>query len=165
MASGATLLTLVPAAFDPPVTDPATWGLRNSTPHLDFAEGANYAAIWSGVVLPTPSYGGGGIRLKIHWRAATATTGVVVWGGSIERQVSQDQDSDGFGAETTVASSATNGTSGVENVTDLDLTSGTNMDSLAAGEAARIKIRRLPGDASDTMVGSAELTLIEIREI
>lgn len=164
MASGSSLIPLHPDSFDSPASNSAVRGIRNTTPHIAFDDTTDQGAIWSGLILPYPNYTGGGLRVKVHWRAATATSGSAVWEASLERQVSQDQDSDGFGAATT-ASGTANGTSGVETVTNVDLTSGTNMDSVAVSEAFRLLLRRLPTNGSDNMVGNAEVTMVEICEL
>ena len=102
------------------------------------------------------NYAGGGLTLDIYWMATSATTGDVVWGGSIERAQSggTDQDSDSFATEQLSTAVTTSGT----------FSSGANMDSLAAGEPFRLKIARKPADAGDTMTGDAEFTEAHLKE-
>ena len=97
--------------------------------------------------------------------ATSATSGDVVWGGSIERaqEGGTDQDADSFAAEQTATSTA-NGTSGIKTKTTLTFTSGAVMDSLAAGEPFRLKIARKAADAADTMTGDAEWCEAHIKE-
>jgi hypothetical protein len=164
MASGDTLAVFIPQANEPPSSNNATLDARNSILVLDFDPTTSESAIFRGV-LPG-NYSGGGLTLDIYWMATSATTGDVVWGGSIERAQSggTDQDADSFATEQLSAAVTTNATSGIKNKSTITFTSGANMDSLAAGEPFRIKIARKPADAGDTMAGDAELTEACLKE-
>jgi len=156
MASGDTLAGFLPQANEPPSSNNAALDTRNSIWVLDFDPTTSESAIFRGV-LPS-NYAGGGLTLEIWWAATSATTGDVVWGGSIERaqEGGSDQDTDSFATEQLSTAVTTNATSGIKNKSTITFTSGANMDSLAAGEPFRLKIARKPADAGDTMAGDAE---------
>ena len=134
MASGDTLAVFIPQANEPPSSNPATFDSRNRILVLDFDTTTSESAIFRGV-LPA-NYAGGGLTLDIYWMATSATTGDVVWGGSIERAQSggTDQDSDSFATEQ------------------------------LSTEPFRLKIARKPADAGDTMTGDAEFTEAHLKE-
>lgn len=161
MASGNTLLTVGPLSNEPPSANYATLDLRNSHPCLDFDAATIEYANFSGI-LPA-HYAGGGLTLKIHWSATSATSGNVVWNAAIEAIASLDIDADSFATAQTATGTA-NGTSGVETITTITFSSGANMDSLAAGGAFRLQVSRNATSGSDTMTGDAELLYMEILE-
>lgn len=161
MASGNTLVTLYPADNEPPPSNYATADTRNGHPCLDFDDTTQEAAIFS-FVLPR-HYAGGGITVYAHWAATSATSGTVGWDVAIERVgSSQDIDSDSFATAQTITAATTNATSGIPTITNVAITDGANMDSLAVGEVGRIRIRR--DVSSDTATGDAELLAVEIKE-
>ena len=144
----------------PPASAYATPDTRNSHPVLDFDADTDENAIFGGV-LPT-TYAGGGLTIEIYWTATSGTADDVVWNADIER-MNTDLDADSFvGAN--AATSTTNGTSGIITKTTITFTNGADMDSLAAGEAFRLKITRDANAAGDTMTGDAELHRVVMRE-
>lgn len=162
MASGDTLLTFTPLANQPPASSYATFDTRNNHVVLDFDASADEAAIF-GDVLPR-HYAGGGITVTIVWMATTATSGNVVWSVAIERMdTATDLDADSFATANT-ATAAAPATSGAPAYTTIAFTSGAQMDSLAVGEAFRIKVSRTGSSGSDTMTGDAELLRVELKE-
>lgn len=163
MASGNTLFSLTPQASQPPASGYCQQDTRNSISVLAYdASTAEYAVFVT--VIPA-FYSGGGLTFDIYWMAATATSGGVVWGVSIERDndANHDLDSDAFATEQT-ASGTANGTSGKLTKTTVTVSSGANMDSAAAGDPIRIKVRRLPSDVLDTMAGDAQIEAIHCKE-
>ena len=75
----------------------------------------------------------------------------------------QDIDSDGFATAKTITAATVPGTSGIINVSNVTLTAGaTDTDSVAAGEAFRIRLRR--DVANDTATGDAEFYAMELKE-
>lgn len=162
MASGNTLLTLLPLANEPPATAYATLDLRNGHPTLDFDTTTQEAAIFT-AVLPR-HYAGGGITVYLHWTATTATTGTIGWDVAFERMsdATTDIDADSFATAQTVTAATVAGTSGVVTVTNVAVTTGANIDSIAVGESFRIRIRR--DVANDTAAGDAELLAVELKE-
>ena len=164
MASGDTLAVFTPYQNEPPSSSYATLDLRNGHPVLDFDAAADESAIFTGV-LPR-NYAGGGLTITLIWAATSATTGTCRWATAIERiDTGQDLDSDGFATANTTGATAP-GTSGAPAYTSIAHTSGAQMDSLAAGEAFRLKVTRDADGTSgtDDMTGDAELIGVEIKE-
>lgn len=162
MASGDTLLIFTPLANEPPASNYATLDMRNQHPVLDFDDTTQEAACFT-AILPR-HYAGGGITVYVHWAATSATSGTVGWDVAFERigDGSQDLDSDGFATAQTITAVTVPGTSGNVDITNVAVTDGANIDSIAVGEAFRLRVRR--DVASDTAVGDAELVAIELKE-
>ena len=162
MATGDSLLVFGPLHNEPPASNPATLDQRNGHPVLDFDATTNEDAIFTGVM--PQHYGGGGVTVYIHYSMSSATSGDVDWDVAFERigDQQQDVDSDGFAAANSVDNTTVPATSGLVDVVSVAFTNGVDMDSVAAGEAFRIKLTR---DAvSDTAAGDVELHAVELRE-
>lgn len=163
MASGDTLLIFTPLCNQPLETSIATLDLRNSHPILDFDDASDKSAVF-GAIMPR-NYAGGGVTVDIHYAMSSATSGNVVWNAAFERigDEIQDLDSPGFAAANEVVDAvpSENGEVGVASIT---FTDGADMDSVAVGEAFRLKITRDGDDGSDTASGDAELLRVEIKE-
>ncbi|MFQ6027398.1 MAG: hypothetical protein ACE5Q6_07895, partial [Dehalococcoidia bacterium] len=99
-----------------------------------------------------------------HYAMSSATSGDIDWDAAFERIGDQqlDIDSDSFAAVNSVDNTTVPGTSGFIDVVSIAFTDGADMDSVAAGEAFRLKVTR--DAASDTASGDAELWAVEIRE-
>jgi len=94
----------------------------------------------------------------------SATAGTIDWDAAFERIGDQqlDIDGDGFAAVNSVDNITVPAICGYVDVVSVPFTDGADMDSVAAGEAFRIKITR---DAiNDDAAGDAELVAVEIRE-
>lgn len=165
MASGDTLLEFFPADNEPPATIYATLDMRNSHPTLDFDGSADEEAVFSGI-LPR-NYAGGGITVISYWAFTSATSGSLRVQSSIERidASSLDIDADSFATANSAGGTAP-GTSGQVVAVSIAHTSGAQMDSLAAGENFRLKIRRDADGTSgtDDITTDAELISVEIKE-
>lgn len=104
-------------------------------------------------------YNSGGITLKLPWAATSATSGNVVWGGAIRAIPDDAEDLDttahsyDFNEVTDAAPSAV----GEIVYPSITFTDGADIDSLAAGQAFILRIRRNADDAADTMTGDARL--------
>lgn len=163
MASGDTLGVFVPQDNEPPSANYATLDTRNGHPVLDFDAGTDESATFTGV-LPR-HYASGGITITVIWTATTGTSGDVVWQTFFERvDTATDIDADSFDATGVSATATTNGTSGAPTYTTLAHSDGARLDSVAAGEAFRLKVTRNADDAADTMTGDAEIVAIEMKE-
>lgn len=162
MASGDTLCCFFPQDNEPPSSNFATLDTRNGHLVLDFDTSTQETAIFKGV-LPR-HYAGGGITVYLHWAATSATTGTIGWDVAFERigDGSQDIDSDGFATAQTVTAATVPATSGHVDITNVAVTDGANIDSIAVGEAFRLRVRR--DVASDTASGDAELLAVELKE-
>lgn len=162
MATGNSLAEFLGGYGEPPSSNYATFDVRNGRPVADYDAGTIETLHFTGVV---PSqYAGGGVTVELTWMATSATSGDVVWGVSWEEldANNNDLDSDTFGAETTGAGTA-NGTSGKTTKTSLNI-SHANMGSPAAGDAFRLKVRRVATDGGDTATGDAELLTVHVKE-
>lgn len=164
MATGNTLLVLGALAARKPSTAYPQFAVRNAHPVQKFDDTTEEACYFE-CILPR-TYGGNGITVYVHWSATSAIALGVVWGISFERigEGSQDSDSDGFASEKTVAASAPVAASGNVDIASLAFSNGAEIDSIAVGEWFRVKIARKVGNASDLMVGDAELWGLEIQE-
>jgi hypothetical protein len=162
MASGNTLFTFFPTDNEPPGTNYATFDTRNGHPVLDFDDTTGEAAIFTGVV--PRNYAGGGITIYVHAMATTATTGTMGWLVGFERMsdATTDLDSDSFASNQTITAVTVPGTSGVVLVLNVAVSNGANMDSIAVGEAFRIKLTR--DVTNDTAAGDVEFLALEGKE-
>ena len=89
----------------------------------------------------------------------TATSGNVRWGVQFEK-TGTDLDADSYDTNAQ-ATSAANGTSGIESVASITITT---IDSLVAGDRFRLRVYRVAADATnDTMTGDAQLVSVEVR--
>lgn len=165
MASGNTLAIFTPLHNEPPASNYATLDLRNYHPCLDFDGATDEEAVFSGI-LPR-NYSGGGLTVYLHVGFTSATSGNAYWQVAIERMDdgTLDLDADSF-ASFQGAAGNPNGTSGVMTLVTIAFTAGAQMDSLAAGEMFRLKIRRdADGSAgTDDVTTDAELFGVEIKE-
>jgi len=162
MASGDTLLLLPATSGIPTSSNGATFDIRNQHPVADFDAATNESLVFS-AIMPR-NYGGGGLTAYIHYSMSSAVSGDIDWDIALERigDQQQDVDSDGFAAVNSVDNTTVPGTSGNVDIVNITFTDGADMDSIAVGEAFRLKITR---DAvSDTATGDAELHHIEIKE-
>lgn len=144
-----------PLDNEAPSSNFATLDTRNGHPCLDFDTTTQETAIFSGY-LPA-DYSGAGVTVYIWCALTSATSGTVGWDVAFERMdvSSLDTDADSFGSATTVTAATVPGTSGQFLKMSVNVSNGSNMDSLAAGEMFRLRIRR--DVANDTATGDAEL--------
>lgn len=138
---------------------------RNGHLVLDFDGATDEEAVFEGV-LPR-RYGGGGLTVNLHVAFTSATTGSVRFQAAIERIDASglDIDADSFAAFQGGGGSAP-GTSGQVIVVAVAFANGAEMDSLAVGEAFRLKIRRDADGTSgtDDIATDAELLRVELLE-
>jgi len=162
MASGDTLLIFHPLGNEPPASNYATLDLRNNHVVLDFDDTTAEGAVWSSV-LPR-NYAGGGITVYVHWSATSATTNTGGWTVEFERvgDAQQDVDSDGFASAQTITAATVPGTSGHVKITNVAVSNGANMDSIAVGEKFRLRLKR--DVANDSAVGDLEVHCVELKE-
>lgn len=149
----------------PPASAYATIDTRNSHPVLDFDGSTDEEAIFAGV-LPT-GYAGGGLTCEVFCAFTSATSGSVRWQAAIERidASSLDIDADNAAAYQSAGGTAP-GTSGQIIKVAITFTDGAQMDSLAAGEAFRLRIRRDADGTSgtDDITTDSELLRVVLRE-
>jgi hypothetical protein len=154
-----TYATFTATDNQPPATAFATLDTRGTgIAVLDFDATTDESAVFVGII-PEGASLGSGLKVRLHWMASTATADNCRWGVQFEKS-GTDLDSDSFDTAAE-AHSAANGTSGIETVTEITITT---IDSLAAGDRFRLKVFRNADDATnDTMTGDAELIAVEIR--
>ena len=162
MASGDTLLILTPLASEYDDDAPATHDVLNNHPLLDFCDDDFEYATWS-AIMPR-HYDQSGITVLIHWTHLTATEGDVDWDVAFERIGDQIQDIyyTSFAAYKSADNNTVPGTTGLVDVVSLEFSDGAEIDSIAAGELFRVRIRR--DGVSDTAVGDAQLLMVELKE-
>lgn len=165
MATTNVLVQWTPLANEPPSAAFATPDLRNLHVVLDFDGATDEEAVFSGV-LPA-HYSGGGLTINTFWSFTSATSGSLRVQTAIERINASglDIDADSFASFNSAGGTAPATSGMVIKVTTTHAT-GAEMDSLAAGEAFRLKIRRDADGTSgtDDITTDAELLAIEIRE-
>lgn len=156
---------LYPTGYEPPASNYATLDTRNAHTVLDFDGSTDEEAVWT-FQLPS-HYAGGGLSVDIFCSFTSATSGSVRWQAAIERMdlSSLDIDSDSFASFQSAGGSAP-GTSGRIIKVTVAFTDGAQMDSLAAGELGRLKIRRDADGTSgtDDITTDAEVLAVVIRE-
>lgn len=162
MATGNALAEFTALSVEPPAANAAALDVRNAQPHLAFDAAADEVACFAGVM--PDHYGAGGVNVILIWRAASATSGNVVWTVAFERQDDEglDVDADSFATAVT-ATAAAPGTSGMLQYTTIALTDS-EIDGLLKNERYRLKVTRDADNGSDTMAGDAELVHVYIRE-
>jgi hypothetical protein len=169
MASGDTLMVLLPHGSIPPATAyatldtvPATTATPDiSTPVLDFDSSGDEFADWS-VVMPRHYAGTTGITLTLYW-TSEVTSGTVAWACQIRREENSSAHIAGDFATAVVASADTvEGTARNMNYTELAMTNGAQIDSVVAGEAMTVRVFR--DVSADNMASDAELHKVEIQE-
>ena len=165
MASGNFLASFTPLSNEPPASAFATIDTRNGHVVLDFDGATDEEAVFSGV-LPA-NYAGGGLTIDTYWAFTSATSGSLRVQTSIERidVSSLDIDADSFATANSAGGTAP-GTSGQVIKVTTTHTTGAEMDSLAAGEAFRLKIRRDADGTSgtDDITTDAENLRVVIKE-
>ena len=165
MATTNVLAVFTPLNNEPPASAFATLDTRNGHITLDFDGSTDEEAVFSGV-LPA-HYAGGGLTIETFWAFTSATSGSLRVQTAIERidASSLDIDADSFASFNSAGGTAP-GTSGQVIKVTTTHASGAEMDSLAAGEAFRLKVRRDADGTSgtDDITTDAELIAINVKE-
>lgn len=162
MASGNTLIILMPQSYEPPATGFASLDIRNGHPVLAFSTATISWAIWTGV-MPQHYAGTTGTVTYIHYAMKNATSNTVDWTINWERigDGSQNIDSDGFATDESATGTTVPGTAGLVDIVGVTATDGTPMDSVAVGETFRLKLTQTTlGSATD----NSQVLAVEIRE-
>lgn len=145
---------------EPPASNFASLDTRNSQACLAFDDTTEESVVFSGVI-PDGADLASGLKIRIRWMSATATTGNVRWGVQIERD-NTDSDADSFDTAFE-AHTATSGTSGSRVWTEITITT---IDSLTVGDAYRLKVYRDASDTTnDTVTGDAQLVRVEVQTV
>lgn len=162
MASGDTLLAWNAAQANlSGATNEATFdSTSDGQLVLDFDATTNEFAVFYGVM---PSrYSGGGLTIKVHLAMSTASSGDVDLDVQFARLTGEDLSAVTYSTAVSQDNNTVAGSILTEFTVTLTVTSGTQMDSVVAGDFFAFKITR--DAASDTATGDMELLGIEIRE-
>lgn len=171
MASGDLLDTLYAARANQPSTLYAPFGfaLGGSTP-IEAVPVCLFdpSTVWYvdfEIILP-PNYAGGGLTFVIEFSSETDTntSHQVVWGAALRRidtaETFSSSHSYSYQTVTATIPSAVDKTK----TANITMTSGGQMDSLAAGERAILRIKRVATDGSDDCTGNVRLHSIQVKE-
>jgi hypothetical protein len=144
-----------------PSSNPAQATSRNGHPLLAFDDTTAESVIFIGS-LSEDYDSGSDLLVRIDWVAATAIIGAVTWGVEVEANApaGTDLDADSFDTQQT-GNDTTSGTSGVIVRTTITLTNA-EADAIAAGNAFRLRLQRLPADGSDDLVGDAQVRAVSL---
>jgi hypothetical protein len=165
MASGDTLAALPALAALPPSSNYATQDVRNIIPVCDFDDTTQETMYF---VFEVPrNYASGGVTVYAIWMATSAVAGgggTIGWDVSFARMndANQDVDSLAFAAAQSITAAIVPANAGQIKTTNVAVSNGANMDSVAAGEWCCMRLRR--DVANDTAVGDAELIGVEVKE-
>jgi hypothetical protein len=165
IAAGVPFPTFNPLNVEPPASNPATFDTRNGHPVLDFDGSTDEEAVWTGRL--AGAYAGGGLTLDTFWSFTSATSGNLRVQAAFERMnlSGLDIDADSFASFQSAGGSAP-GTSGQIIKVTITFTDGAQIDSLAAGDLFRLKIRRDADGTSgtDDITTDAEFNYATISE-
>jgi hypothetical protein len=116
------------------------------------------------ITLPA-AYSGGGLTLTLLYSAGTTTGGVAFEAAFRRLDTAEDIDTTVFTYDYNTATDATLPTTiGFTKTLNITFTNGADMDSLAAGESAVLRIRRATGNATDTASTDVYLHRVRINE-
>lgn len=159
--SGKLAVTLTPYAAVLPSSNFPQLAHSNGRPILGFDASTNESCTWT---FYAPAGLSGALSAKVHWIAASATSGDVIWNVEIEAVTAGDStDLDATTSFDTANSGTTTapGTAGYLAVTSITLT---NADSVAAGDYVRVRLTRNASAGGDTATGDANVLLLAIQE-
>lgn len=127
-------------------------------PHLGYDSVVIENAAWTFVApegLTTP------LEVRVHYRMASATTGVVQFRAQLEAVGDGDtQDTEAAGYDTVnTVDETVPGVVGRLGVATVPLT---NADGIAAGDLCRLRVGRNASDAADTAAGDCEVLAVEL---
>lgn len=150
---------------EPPAANFAQFDTSNTTsplPVLAFDTTTAEAAIFT-TILPR-NYAGGGITVYVQSAMASATSGTLGWTVEFERLLAGTDNitAESWASAQTITATTVPGTAGVVQILNVAVSNGANMDSIAVGDAFRLRIKRDVGN--DTAAGDALLFAVELKE-
>jgi hypothetical protein len=149
-------------AANPPASNYGVLAWVNQIPYLSFAAGTTITSVFIGLIPQGIVYSTNGLKVRLQWNSASATTGAVNWGAAFERLGVATVASDHFGAQVTQATTV-GGTVNIDVETAITLPYA-NLNSSVPGDPFRLQIQRVTG-APDTMVGAAQLFTVTIEAV
>jgi hypothetical protein len=139
----------------------ASFDIRNDHPVIAFSDGVTEAALWEGVI--PEQWDGTTLEVQFAWTGGAAITGNVRWECAMERNdTATDIDADSFGTVVLVTTT-TGTTAGQPRYTTCSMSTAAIRDNVLAGEAFRLRIRRIGADAADTMTADAQIMTVQVR--
>lgn len=110
------------------------------------------------------NYGSGNLSLNIGWRAASASSGNVIFGAALAcvtpNSDTQDMETKAFATATEVTDSHLGTTGKRDHEATIALS---NLDSIANGDDLFLRLYRKAADAGDTMTGDALVHGLELQ--
>lgn len=151
-----TIAIFTPLSNQPPASNYATLSTFNSMAVLDFDAATDEAAVFVGVI-PEGAVLTSGLTVIVKWLTEDVAQNDAVIGAQIMR-LTGDASSDSFDTAATT-------TTGAEPANEVASTSIslTNIDSLTAGDAFRLKVYRDADAAGDTIAGDIKVISVELR--
>jgi len=131
----------------------------NTTTVYEFDPATDETVYFIGI-MPEAAVLTSGLKVRLHWCSATATTGTCRWGVQFER-MNTSTGSNSFDTAAT-AGTATSGTAQVPVVTEITITT---IDGITAGDAFRLAVYRDADGTSgtDDLTTDARLIAVEVR--
>lgn len=142
----------------PPSTLYAQFNTRNGLAVLDFDPATLWNSVFIGIV-PNDAVLTSGLSIILTWLPLSGTTGAAGWGAAIDN-ANTGLNADSYDTASTSVFTTVSGTLGTLVTTTLTLTT---IDSLAVGNAYKLKIFRDAANASDTCTVNAQLFAVEVR--
>jgi hypothetical protein len=155
-------IVFTPKSNVPPASNYAAYDLNNYHEMLDFDDSTDESAVFSSFL---QGYNDNGLTVILVWSVPSLIVGAVVWDVAFERiqEDITDLDVDSFAAPQSVTRTVP-GTARTCDYASILFTNGAQMDSLANGEAFRVKVTRDANNGSDTLNSDAELLRVVIKE-
>jgi hypothetical protein len=160
--AGVTLYSWDALGGNPPATNYGVLSFVNQTPYLSFASGTTITSFFIGIIPQGALFSTNGLKVRLQWNSASATTGNCNWGAAYERLGVATVASDHFGTQVTQAT-AVGGVVDINTETDITLPYS-DLNSSVAGDPFRLQIQRVTG-GSDTMSGAAQLFTVTIEAL
>lgn len=165
MAAGDTLILFTPESHVPPAAGTLmTFGVRNGHLVLEASAAAADCAVFAGII-PHNYIGTTGITALLTWAAKTAAVGTIGWDVTFERNSGASGDditADHWQTAQPIPAVTVPAASGLLAQGSVACAAGAaGTASVAAGDAFRVRIRRLN---TDTAAGFAQLLAVELRE-
>lgn len=170
MASGDTLLVLLPMGCSPPATTPATLDTitgadgtsAENVPCLDFDASQDEYMDWY-CVCPQ-NYASGGFTVTIIWAALSDTANACQFEAAFRaiEDDAEDLDTTDHAYDFNIVAASPAGTAGEVSYDNITFTDGVDSDNVDTGDAFIFRLMRDISD--DSMVGDASVIAIHIKE-
>lgn len=144
-----------------PSSNPAEEHSRNNHPVISYDYVTDESAIFTSAM--SKDYSNGDISVNVDW-VSNETVGSVVWSVQFETnsEGGNNINSDSFASQQAIVSD-TSSESGVIKRASIVFTN-TQADDISAGDAYRLKVKRLATNVSDDMTDDAEIVMITLNK-